>query len=84
MSTLRKLPPTTRYHLPEGTRRELRGQVIQWRDDAAKRRRRDFRQAEITEQLLPRAVPERNEKRAIAVLGGAAVLVFVLRMAGVL
>lgn len=79
MHAQRKPSPSTRYHLPEGTRRELRGQVVQWRGDALEQRA-----AAPTEQLLKPAMSAKAEKLGLALVAIGVLLVIVLRVEHVL
>lgn len=79
MHAQRKPSPSTRYHLPKGTRRELRGQVIQWRNQAEKRA-----PAVPAEQLLKPAMSAKAEMVGLVLVAIGVLLVIALRVGHVL
>jgi hypothetical protein len=79
MHAQRKPLSSTSSHLPQGTRRELRGQVIQWRAAAAKKNA-----TPQAEQLLTPAMSKRSGDVGLALLVIGALLVVGLRMGGLL
>lgn len=79
MHAQRKPLSSTSSYLPQGTRRELRGQVIQWRAAASEQPL-----PPPPEQLLEPAMSERAGDVGLALLVLGALLVVSLRMGGLL